>query len=502
MHRMLVLHSFLVLFSFSFGFEEDIKNFFHRSGYIVSVDKDKVIIDLGKGNVREGEVFQIYREGKEIVHPVTGKVIGKETQTIGKLKVVKVEEGFSTATVESALYVKVGDRIKLYTDSVCYQGSEKGFFRVSSVIEGLKKGSDCKYVVKEFQDGYGIEFLQSPVAFFSKPTQVTDIARATIEDLNLLAKSKFIKSLPSIPLSADIGDILGNKKEFLVILYSGRLEVYEILKNDIVPRMRYSLPAGIPISVVTAKIGKEDKDYIIVNMITGDSASSLILKSVGDTLLPVKTGIPYIMGVLDKGNPKETFIGQKFDFSSKFGQAVKLALDGNSVKENGIFSAPRGFRIDSAFKFGDYLVFTDANGRVRVYKGESEIFSTDEGFGGSYTNIEIPILNAGKMNYIFNPKGVKANIVGFNVAFIIKNNAGFVQKFLDILKYSQGELYILGEKRKDLVFLKQIRGANFEETIQAILTTNDGRILVLTGKTGTIPIQNKGDIYELEFRVL
>ncbi len=493
----------LVAFSFSFSWEEGIKKFFQRDGYVVSVEKDRAIIDIGKGNVKEGEVFDVYREGKDIVHPVTGKVIGKETQTVGKIKVINVQDGFSVATIESGTGIKTGDRIKLYRSSVCYQGSDEGFFKVSSVVEGLKKGSGCDYVIKEFQDGYGIEFLQNPVAFFSKPTTtVANIGRATIEDLNLLARSKLIKALPSLPLSADIGDILGNKKDFLVVLFSGKLEVYEVLKNDMVLRMRYSLPAGVPVSVTTGKIGKEDRDYIIVNMVSGDTASSVILKAVGDTLLPVRTGIPYIMGVLDKANPKETFVGQRFDFSNKFGQAVKLTLEDNNLKETGVFVAPRGFRIDSAFMYGEYLVFTDANGRLRIYKGGNEVFSSEEGFGGSYTSVQIPVLDSGKMNYIFNPKGAKINVVGFDVALVVKNTSGFVQKFLDILKYSQGEVYMIGERRKDLVFLKQVRGSTFEESVQAIVRTSDGRILVLTGKTGTIPVQNKGDIYELEFRVL
>ena len=77
-----------------------------------------------------------------------------------------------------------------------------------------------------------------------------------------------------------------------------------------------------------------------------------------------------------------------------------------------------------------------------------------------------------------------------------------VQRFLDILKYSRGELFILGEKRKDLIFIKPLRGGNFEEAIQAVLTTKDGRILVITGRTGTLAIQNRGDVYEVELRAL
>ncbi|MFN3870995.1 MAG: hypothetical protein ACK4MW_05885, partial [Aquificaceae bacterium] len=161
----------------------------------------------------------------------------------------------------------------------------------------------------------------------------------------------------------------------------------------------------------------------------------------------------------------------------------------------------RGFRVDSAFSFGEYLIFTDSTGRVRVFKGDSEVFSTDEGFGGSYTHVEIP-LEQGKMNFVFNPKGAQVKFLDFSFALVIKNHTGVVQRFLDILKYTRGELFVLGEKRKDLVFLKPLRGGNFEESIQVVLTTKDGRILVITGRTGTLAIQNRGDVYELELRAL
>jgi len=38
--------------------------------------------------------------------------------------------------------------------------------------------------------------------------------------------------------------------------------------------------------------------------------------------------------------------------------------------------------------------------------------------------------------------------------------------------------------------------------VQAVLTTKDGRVLVLTGRTGMLTIQNRGEVYELELRAL
>ena len=480
---------------------ERVGSFFQREGYVVKVEANRVIIDLGRDKVRAGEEFDVFKEGKEIVHPVTKQVIGKEKERVGRIRIEEALEGFSYARILEG-QAKEGDRIKLRAERVCFEGKEETFFRIKALVPDLKKDQPCDYVVREISDGIGIEYKGTPVAFYkSLIPQGEAIKRASLEDINLLGRSRLLLSLPGLPISADICDLTGTGKEFLVILFPERISVYELIRRDIAKRFDYSLPAGVAIGLQCGKIGQENQDYVLVNMISGNSASSLILKPMGDSFIPVVRNLPYLMGILDKERARETFVGQRFDLRNKFGQAIRLSLERDALREQGAFLAPRGFRVDSAFYFGNYLIFTDSTGRVRVFKGDGEVFSTEEGFGGSYSHIDIP-LEQGKMSSVFNPKGAKVSFLNFSMAFVIKNHTGVVQRFLDILKYTRGEIFILGEKREDLLFMKQLRGANFEEAIQAILTTKDGRVLVITGRTGTLSIQNRGDVYELELRSL
>ncbi len=480
---------------------EKVGSFFQREGYVVKVEGQKVVVDLGKDKVRVGEEFDLLREGKEIIHPITKQVIGKEKQVVGRIRIEEVQDNFSYARLIEGL-AKEGERIKLRVENLCFQGKEETFFKLKALLPELKKEQPCSYTIKELEDGIGVEYRDSPVAFYSAPrVGKVGMEKANLEDINLLGKSRLLLSLPSLPLSADICDLTGTGREFLLVLFSGRISAYELVKKDIVKRFDYSLPAGVPVGLQCVKIGDGKEDFVLVNMVAGDSASSLILKGVGDSLVPLIRNVPYLMGVLNKEKPRETFIGQRYNLRTGFGQSVRLSLEGENLREIGAFLAPRGFRIDSAFSFEDYLVFTDSTGRVRVFKRDGEVFSTEEGFGGSYTYVEIP-LEQGKMNFVFNPRGTQGRFLDFSFALVIKNHTGVVQRFLDILKYTRGELFILSEKRKDLVFLKPLRGSNFEETIQGVLTTKDGRILVITGRTGTLTIQNRGDVYELELRAL
>lgn len=69
-------------------------------GILLEVRDDSVLIDVGVEKRLKPHIRLIcYREGPEIRHPVTGRVIGREPLILGKVKVEEVFEGFSKAQV-------------------------------------------------------------------------------------------------------------------------------------------------------------------------------------------------------------------------------------------------------------------------------------------------------------------------------------------------------------------------------------------------------------------
>ncbi|MCS7262265.1 MAG: hypothetical protein NZ560_02450 [Aquificaceae bacterium] len=477
---------------------ERVRGFFQREGYVVKVEGDRVLVDLGRGRAFVGEEFDVIREGREVVHPVTRQVLGRERQKVGRIRVEEVQEGFSYARLVEGI-AREGEKVRLRLEGVCFEGSEELLFRLRTALPELRRGKGCTYDLREVKEGIGVEFRGSPVALFSSPSASPD--RVLSEDVNLLARARLLRALPGVPVSADLCDLTGTGKEFLVVLYSGRLEVYELLRDELVRRFDYSLPSGVAVGLQCGKIDGGGQDLVLVNMISGDSPRSMVLRAVGDSLTAVVKNVPYLMGVLNKEKARDSFVGQRFNLRDRFGPTVRLSLEGERIREVGAFLAPRGFRIDSAFTFGEYLLFTDTSGRVRVFRGDSEVFSTEEGFGGSYALAEV-LTDQGKVNLVFNPRGAQVKFLGFNLAFVVKNHAGTVQRFLDIVKYNRGELFLLGERRRGVFFLRPLRGSNFEEAVQVVLSTKEGRILVLTGRTGMLTLQSRGEVYELELRVL
>ncbi len=489
-----------LLFTISLSLGEDIsglKDFFNRQGYVVERLDGKVILDLGKGRVSVGEVFKVVRGGKEIVHPVTGEVLGKMDEEVGKVRISEVKDKFSVAEILEDKGISKGDRVRLDYGSVCYVGGEEGYFKVSSLVGEVRRGEGCDYVIKEFEEGFGVEFNGKAVAFFEKPRPVVVQKPAPVEkDFELDAKLVF--TFPSLPLSADVCDLLGNGKEYLAVLFESELKIYEVLEKNLVDYATVRLPSGYPVSVQCARLDGK-RDLMLVNIVSGGEMSSAIVKVVGGSPVVVKENVPYFLAILDKSRPAETFVGQRFDSRNLWGEVKRLKLVGDDIVEEGDFKVPPGFRADSAIMLNDTLVFTDTDGYLRVFEGDKLVFSKED-FGGSYTTAELPEAYEDESKYVFNPRPFLFSIGGRTYFGVIRNVSGPVYRFLDVTKFSEGELYALTKDRKGAYELKKIRGKKFEEAIQAVSGTGGDKLFLITGRTGTLPLQNRGDLFRIEIR--
>ncbi len=485
------------LLSFSQSLEA-LKDFFNRKGYVVERNGERVIIDLGKGKAFVGEVFKVVREGKELVHPVTGKVLGRIDEEVGKVKVSEVEENFSFASALEDKGIEKGDRVELYYEDVCFAGSEQGFFKVSSLVGSLKKGEGCDYVVREFEEGFGVEFKGTAVAFFEKPEPKVVVQPQKTKGLpaNFKLHARFVMTFPSLPLSVDSCSFFGSEKDYLAVLFESRLVIYELLEKEVVDYASVNLPSGYPVSVQCAPLDG-DNDVLIVNMVTGSSVSSALVKMVGGSPVIVKKDIPYFLSVLDESKPTETFVGQKFDSRDLWGEVRKMKLSGDDLVEGEEFKVPSGFRLDSAVMLGDLLAFTDDEGYLRVYRGE-ELLLSEQDFSGSYTTVELPGMYEDDEKYTFNVRHFTTRVGGKDYLGVIKNLRSPVYRFLDVTKFSEGELYLVVIDSNGIATLKKLLGKKFEESVQGVVETKEEKLLVITGKTGTLPAQNRGDLFEAE----
>jgi len=69
---------------------------------VIDVDGATVTINMGTtAGAKKGMVLNVIREGKAIVDPDTGAILGRKKTTIGEIKITEVEEKYSTAEIIS-----------------------------------------------------------------------------------------------------------------------------------------------------------------------------------------------------------------------------------------------------------------------------------------------------------------------------------------------------------------------------------------------------------------
>jgi TolB-like protein len=82
-------------------------------GFIVSREADIFYIDVGSAKgIRKGSKCVAFRDGKEIKHPTTGEVLGKQVTKLGELVVVQVQQKVAQVrVVDKEQEIKIGDKI-------------------------------------------------------------------------------------------------------------------------------------------------------------------------------------------------------------------------------------------------------------------------------------------------------------------------------------------------------------------------------------------------------
>ena len=84
-------------------------------GEVTAVQGDRLTLSLGEKNgLLPGMVLSVWRDGKNILHPVTGAVIGRAEDEVGTIEVVSVKDTSSTTVMKKRIVEpKPGDRARI-----------------------------------------------------------------------------------------------------------------------------------------------------------------------------------------------------------------------------------------------------------------------------------------------------------------------------------------------------------------------------------------------------
>ena len=82
-------------------------------GYIVNAEESEIYLDIGSNvGIRKGTKCVAFREGDEIIHPITKEVLGTKVTLLGELIVTQVQEKMSIAKILAKEgSIKIGDKV-------------------------------------------------------------------------------------------------------------------------------------------------------------------------------------------------------------------------------------------------------------------------------------------------------------------------------------------------------------------------------------------------------
>ena len=486
----------------------DIEKFLSaRCTILAKAQENLYVCDKGLPYFRVGFPVAIYR-GTYVKNPLTGE---KTFVLLGESGKGVVAESFKTNSLLRLTEnkgVKVGDIARLDYDNICFSGSEYTFVKLQKELPLVKSenASSCRWAIVEKPDGYAILFRGKEVFFATKELPSYAYAaptKADLRELNIFVKAYELAQFKEIPVGVDTVQ-LSPKVKLVAVGFPDWVALYQYVGDNLTPLGNLPVPNGQLVGL--RLVERKGTVYLLGNAVTPDAqAVSFVAKMVGTNAAVVKDSIPYLFGVLRKGdNPK--VVAQEFD--AKFGATYSYDLSRLEVGEK--LNTPSGFRADTALLSSDgELVFIDNGGTLRIFKGSfkggwKHYIDIEGSFGKSYTAVGVPSVvgDTTIRKIFFPPHPVEIQLFGFKGFLVAQNESAPIVPLLGdkVLKFKGGRLVFIGKTSKGLYEKKPLRGFVFEDAVQGITIGKGGLPFVVSGYKNPFLFKKGGKIYRVEFR--
>ncbi|NIA19575.1 MAG: hypothetical protein GWP07_03960, partial [Xanthomonadaceae bacterium] len=396
------------------------------------------------------DLFSVVIPGPPLVHPRTGKVIGRQERRIALLKVVRVDGVYSVAiplnrfrgvrllrgqmvkraSGQKLLFIDASgtnaslySRLKEAAPQVVWEEYNRGLQLrpfVNRPAELLKNGDDL-YLVADRQMTYlynaDYELMTSvPLAKLNRQQRLLPAGAAsgaegdgpyslsTVDNERaLIPRYRKVDKINLVVKSLDMGDLTGDRQTEVVFTDGERIYVYTLTRKGLKFRYRYHFDKwGAIMNLQVADVDGDLRDELIVNTVkeTEDGFSSFIIGYRQGKFKVIASNIPFAMGVIGGTSiaTKGYFLGQVFTMESVFGsQVYRLKLKQGQVKSQEAFAVPHGFRIPGAL-YDDVngdgrreLCFINEQSFLEIYQGDKRLWISDERVGGSLNNVQVEV---------------------------------------------------------------------------------------------------------------
>ncbi len=424
-------------------------------GEVKTVQGDRLAIGLGtKNGLVAGVTLTLWRDGKEIHHPVTGEVIGRTEEEVGSAEVASLTETTCTAVVLKKLKdPQPGDKARITPKKInlalvplradrpeIIQGlterlNETGRFslldsdKMSAFLKDRKQRDDS--LVQEMSKAYNLDVIVAVGIYPSEGSKLLVTARLFYADearpldtivamLDLKSKKEVFgevkpffapvkegqNSIPKLPFDAQFlaaADLEGIGT--LQYVFSDGMKLHVYRQGPSGWREEWAEPVSDGageiqhINLDVADINANGRPELFVTAMQKGKVFSYVVEY-RDGLYQRIADVPGFLRVIDYPGKGTILIGQDYDPKSFYAGRPKQYVWSNGRYIAGSeLSLPKGvklygFTYAAAGESSPLLISLDDKNRVLVYSGDTPVWKSEETYPSVGMSVHKPVTSS------------------------------------------------------------------------------------------------------------
>ncbi|WP_022852117.1 hypothetical protein [Limisalsivibrio acetivorans] len=319
---------------------KDVDSMFSRmTGYVVSVEGNEIYTDLGFGSgVYPGLEMNIYRESEEIVHPITGQVLGKKKAQVAEIRINEVFDSYSTASVLSKESEPVKGDLAILNPPVPVQINYKDISRRLQLLLKEDISSGKNIVIKDSAD-IVITFTQAEeggIRYEARDTKAdTLISSNFYSDIEtgdgsgkLTRDTLMSEQVEEEYKGMSVGHIFNDKDIHIATVGYEKVDFY-LFNGESFSFVDSIKDIDNVVSVEVMDLNKNGIDEVFISRLQyGKFVKTNIYEYKGNSFKQIESGLPYfVRAAYDRG--QKVLVAQKLTSEGEFvGQIQKVVYSG------------------------------------------------------------------------------------------------------------------------------------------------------------------------------
>lgn len=522
------------------------KDFSPVSGYVVMAAGSEYIIDLDSSQgVTTGDLFSVVEKGGNIVHPVTGKVIGTLDTVSAVLKVNRIKSGYSYAVkVRGEGELAAGTAISRYEGVNAIFNDQTGssealLAELKTALPGLQWQGDGQAASADLYftaTANGLQVRDSgnqllrtyavnnaapvataiPAPVVSMPVVSQPVVVASVKQQGAVTYQshsqvgsfqsgtlnmefpRFVK-VGQFAKSTQMADFERFNGELLMATTNGgAIQIYRVGDSLELRGEGDSETAGQILALSWWQPQGQAALYLVVTVWGDDRIETDILRWESGSLQAIKTGYSQMLAAFDAdGNgSSELLLGQDFDRELFYGNRFSAyTLEGDRLKNvdvpvelPNLFRVIGGLLVDLSGDGQPEAVFI-RNRRLYVFSGKDQLYKSNKEMGASISGVTYDIDPFAQNPMIttaaceVSPVAADLDGDGTKEIVVISAEGGYLQA-AGASTVNKSWLSVL--KYQDGMMLKGTLGDELERPLQGLAVDNGKALMVATDVAGIL----------------